>query len=179
MFWFKKQQKYIRLAHKQILLNYIFQVTSLTFYILNLLMSCHTIQFYNLFWSEVGFKVFSTSTSQIPTNKNAVQFSSVAQSCPTLCDPMDYSIPGFPVLHCLSEFARSHVHWVDNPPNGLILCGPLLLLPSILIPVQSTILNSFCLMCSLVCSAHGHHNKILSPAVYTQPVCSRYASLHQ
>ena len=114
MFWFKKQQKYIRLAHKQILLNYIFQVTSLTFYILNLLMSCHTIQFYNLFWSEVGFKVFSTSTSQIPTNKNAVQFSSVAQSCPTLCDPMDYSIPGLPVHHQLPEFTQTHLHWFGD-----------------------------------------------------------------
>jgi len=33
----------------------------------------------------------------------------VAQSCPTLCDPMDYGTPGFPVLHCLLEFAQTHV----------------------------------------------------------------------
>ena len=31
-------------------------------------------------------------------------------SCPTLCDPLDYSMPGFPVLHCLLEFAKIHVH---------------------------------------------------------------------
>ena len=40
--------------------------------------------------------------------------SSVAQSCPTLCDPMDYSMPGFPVPHHLLEFAQVHVHWVDD-----------------------------------------------------------------
>ena len=35
---------------------------------------------------------------------------SVAQSCPTLCDPMDCSTPGFPVLHYLPEFAQVYVH---------------------------------------------------------------------
>ena len=35
---------------------------------------------------------------------------SVAKSCLTLCDPMDYSTPGFPVLQDLSEFAQIHVH---------------------------------------------------------------------
>ena len=35
---------------------------------------------------------------------------SVAQSCPTLCDPMDCSTPGFPVLHHLPEFDQTHVH---------------------------------------------------------------------
>ena len=35
---------------------------------------------------------------------------SVAQSCPTLCDPMDCSTPGFPVLHYLPEFAQTHIH---------------------------------------------------------------------
>ena len=39
---------------------------------------------------------------------------SVAQSCSTLCDPMDCSTPGFPVLHCLLEFAQTHVHWVND-----------------------------------------------------------------
>ena len=37
---------------------------------------------------------------------------SVAQSCPTLWKPMDCSTPGLPVLHCLPEFAQTHVHWV-------------------------------------------------------------------
>ena len=39
---------------------------------------------------------------------------SVAQLCPTLCDPMDCSTPGFPVLHHLLELAQTHVHWVDD-----------------------------------------------------------------
>ena len=43
-----------------------------------------------------------------------VQFSSVAQACPTLCDPMNFSMPGFPVLHHLPEFAQTHVHWVSD-----------------------------------------------------------------
>ena len=37
---------------------------------------------------------------------------SVAQSCLTLCDPMDCSTLGFPVFHYLPEFAQTHVHWV-------------------------------------------------------------------
>ena len=41
-------------------------------------------------------------------------FSLVAQSCTALCNPMDYSMPGFPVLHCLPEFAQTHVHWVGD-----------------------------------------------------------------
>ena len=39
---------------------------------------------------------------------------SVAQSCPTLCDPMDGSTPGLPVPHQLLEFTQSHVHWVSD-----------------------------------------------------------------
>ena len=41
---------------------------------------------------------------------SSVQFSSVAQSCPTLCDPMDWSMPGLPVHHQLLELAQTHVH---------------------------------------------------------------------
>ena len=54
----------------------------------------------------------------------------VAHSCPILCDPMDYSTPGFPVHHQHLELAQTHVHWVSDPSNHLILCRPLLLLPS-------------------------------------------------
>ena len=39
---------------------------------------------------------------------------SVAQSCLTLCDPMDCSTSGFPILHHLLEFAQTHVHWVSD-----------------------------------------------------------------
>ena len=55
----------------------------------------------------------------------------LARSCLTLCDPMDYSKPGFPVLFHLPEFAQTHVYWVLMSPNHLILCCPLPLLPSI------------------------------------------------
>ena len=42
------------------------------------------------------------------------QFSSVAQSCPTLCNPMDCSMPGLPVHYQLLEFTQTHVHWVGD-----------------------------------------------------------------
>ena len=42
-----------------------------------------------------------------------VQFSSVAQSCPTLCDPMNHSVPGLPVHHRLLEFTQTNAHWVN------------------------------------------------------------------
>ena len=43
-----------------------------------------------------------------------IQFSSVAQSCPSLCDPMNRSTPGLPVHHQLPEFTQILVHWVSN-----------------------------------------------------------------
>ena len=55
-----------------------------------------------------------------------VQFSPVAQSCLTLCDPMDCSTSGFPVHHQLPKVDQTHVHWVSRA-NHLILCCPLLL----------------------------------------------------
>ena len=45
------------------------------------------------------------------------QFSSVAQLCPTLCDPMDCSTPGFPVHHQLTELIQTHVHRVSVSPS--------------------------------------------------------------
>ena len=45
---------------------------------------------------------------------DSVHFSSVAQSCPTLCDPMNHSTPGLPVHHHLPEFTQTHVHWVSD-----------------------------------------------------------------
>ena len=55
--------------------------------------------------------------------------SSVAQSYPTLCNPMDCTLPGFPVHHQLLELAQTH--WVGEAISHLILCRHLLLLPSI------------------------------------------------
>ena len=44
----------------------------------------------------------------------SVQFSSVAQSCPTICDLMNRSMPGLPVHHQLPEFTQTHMHWVGD-----------------------------------------------------------------
>ena len=52
---------------------------------------------------------------------------SVAQSCPTFCDPMDCSMIGFPLLHYLLEFAQIHVHWVGDaiqPSHPLLSPSP-------------------------------------------------------
>ena len=54
-------------------------------------------------------------------------FNSVTQSCSTLCDPMDCSMPGLPVHHQLPEFAQTHVHRVGNaiqPPHPLLSPPP-------------------------------------------------------
>ena len=48
------------------------------------------------------------------TNLSSVQFSTVAQSRPTLCDPMNRSTPGFPVHHQLLELAQAHVYRVSD-----------------------------------------------------------------
>ena len=67
----------------------------------------------------------------------SVQFSSVTQSCSPLCNSMDCSTSGFPVLHQLPELAQTHVHWVhDCHPTNLILCHPLLHLPSIISSIR-------------------------------------------
>ena len=63
----------------------------------------------------------------------SVQFShSVAQSCPTLCDPMNRSTPGLPVHHQLLEFTQTHAHRMGDAIQHLIICRPFLLLPHVL-----------------------------------------------
>ena len=57
--------------------------------------------------------------------------SSVAQLCPSICDPMDCTTPGFPVRDQLLGLTQTHVHRSMMPSNHLILCNPLFLLPSI------------------------------------------------
>ena len=67
--------------------------------------------------------------SQLITN----QFSSVTQSCLTLCDPMSWSTPGLPVHHQLPEFTQTHVHWVSDaiqPSHLLSFPSPPALNPS-------------------------------------------------
>ena len=62
---------------------------------------------------------------------SSVQFSSVTQSCPTLCYPMNRSTPGLPVHHQLPEFTQTHVLELVMLSSHLILHHPFLLLPSI------------------------------------------------
>ena len=50
----------------------------------------------------------------LPSPFSSVQFSSVAQSCPTLCDPINHSTPGLPVHDQLPEFTQTHVRWVGD-----------------------------------------------------------------
>ena len=61
----------------------------------------------------------------------SVQFSLVAQSCPTLCDPMNCSTPGLPVITNSQSPPKPMSIESVMPSNHLILCHPLLLLPSI------------------------------------------------
>ena len=61
----------------------------------------------------------------------SVQFSSFTQLCLTLCDPMNRSTPGLPVHHHLQEFTQTQSIKSVMPSSHLILCHPLLLLPSI------------------------------------------------
>ena len=61
----------------------------------------------------------------------SVQFSSVAQSCPTLCDPMNHSTPGLPVHHQLPESTQTHVHRVGDAIQPSHPLSSLLLLPPI------------------------------------------------
>ena len=72
---------------------------------------------------------FKISSPKSGLNKD--QFSSVAQSCPTLCNPMDCSMPGFPVHHQIWSLLKIMCIELVMPSNHLILCHPLPLLSSI------------------------------------------------
>ena len=78
------------------------------------------------------------------TDLLSVQFNSVAQSCPTLCDPMNCSTPGLPVHHQLLEFKLMSIESV-MPSSHLILCCPLLLLP--LIPPSIRVFSNESTLC--------------------------------
>ena len=78
------------------------------------------------------FPVSSSASKELRSCYSIIpQFSSVAQPCLTLCDPMDCSIPGFPVHRQLLELTQTLVHWVSDATNHLILCCPLPLPTSI------------------------------------------------
>ena len=63
-----------------------------------------------LIYTDLGLGL----NSSVPPMFSSVQFSSVAQSCPTLSNPMNHSTPGLPVHHQLPEFTQTHVHRVSD-----------------------------------------------------------------
>ena len=75
-------------------------------------MVCNSVGLLHLPKSSSTFLPHALIPDKYPAS--SVQFNSVAQSCPTLCNPIDCSTPGFPVLHQLSEFAQIHVHQVGD-----------------------------------------------------------------
>ena len=82
-------------------------------------------------WWEINTNKTSRNIWSTGVDSQFTIFCLVTQSCLTLFDPMDCSMPGFPVLHHLPELTQTHVHESVMPSNHLILCRPLLLLPSI------------------------------------------------
>ena len=73
----------------------------------------------------------SSSSFQISDSSYTYQFSSVTQSCPTLCNPIDCRTPSLPVHHRFPDFTQTHVHWVGDVIQPSHPCHPLLLPPSI------------------------------------------------
>ena len=61
-----------------------------------------------------SFLIFEDIYNDIKIDIMYYQFSSVTQSCLTLCDPMDFRVPGLPVHHQLMQLAQTHVHWVGD-----------------------------------------------------------------
>ena len=76
-------------------------------------------------------KAQKTQEEALTFTFSSVQFSSVTQSCPTLCNPMDCSKPDIPVHHHSQSFLKLMCIKSVMPSNHLTLCCPLLLLPSI------------------------------------------------
>ena len=78
-------------------------------------------------WASVSGMACKTShTHSCGLPAGSIQFSLVAQSCPTLWDPIDCSTPGFPFHHQLPEFTPTHVHWVGDAiqPSHPLLSPP-------------------------------------------------------
>ena len=68
---------------------------------------------YNSLWVKAVYSVWLPYFKEIHILSVFICYS-VTQSFPTLCDPMDYSTPGFSVLHNPLEFAQTHVHWISD-----------------------------------------------------------------
>ena len=93
-------------------------------------------------WENEGKHIFQLVKAQ---REAYFQFSSVSQSCPTLCHPMDYSTPDLPVHHQLPGFTQTHVCWVSNaiqPPHPLLSPSPAFNLSSIIVFWNESALQS-------------------------------------
>ena len=66
------------------------------------------------FWKALSSPCSLSNLNPGSVHLPSAQFSSVAQSCQTLCNPMDHSMSGLPVHHQLPEFTQKHVHWVGD-----------------------------------------------------------------
>ena len=94
----------------------------------------------SLMSSALAGRFFTTSATweaikgqKVGSSLSSVQFSSVSQSCLTLCNPMTRSTPGLPVHHQLPEFTQTHIHWVSDaiqPSHPLLSPSPLAPNPS-------------------------------------------------
>ena len=79
-----------------------------------------------LYWQADSLTLSHLGGPQTLQN-DSVQFSSVTQLCPTLCDAMGCSTPGLPLHHQLPEFTQTHVHWVGDaiqPSHPLLYPSP-------------------------------------------------------
>ena len=114
----------LQTPHNYLSTTYLFSIIWLSFF---------------LFWWNLDFLATIIATQPaflFPTEPSvlimlvmpsSVQFSSVAQSCPTLCNPMNCSTPGLPVHHQLPEFTQIHVHRVSDaiqPSHPLLSPSP-------------------------------------------------------
>ena len=94
--------------------------SNLLYDILSVFLSLVTHLFFDLYYHLCTCLIFQF-------NYKFLQFSSVAQSCLTLCDPMNCTMLGFPVHHQLPEFTQTHVHWVGDaiqPSHPLLSPSP-------------------------------------------------------
>ena len=126
-------------------------------------------------WYEGHMRNLKRSWKYFELNKNENQFNSVTQSCPTLYDPMDCSMPGLPVHHQLPGFTETHVHWVgDAIQSSHLLSSPS---PSVKV-LHSVQFSSVSQSCLTLCNTMNHSTPG-SPVLHYHRVCSNSYPLSQ
>ena len=104
--------------------------------------------------------------------RSLLQFSSAAQLCLTLCDPLDCSMLGLPVHHQPLEFTQTHVHWVTDAIQPSHPLSSPLLPPSIFPRIFFKWVSSLCQVTKVLefQLQHQSFQWILSPTLYTSPM---------